>query len=273
MESVLITGATSGIGEAFAREYAARGSNILLVARSEKTLIALANELSAKHRIAVNVFRQDLSLPKSAENVASYCCNNGLFIHTLVNNAGFGLTGPFDTVPLDNLEKMVVLHNLTLMKLTGLLLPSMKQAKRGGIINVSSITGFQGVPFNAVYAATKAFTLSFSEAIREELRGSGIRVCAVCPGLTKTGLFVIAGIDPYKTMLPVGHPEPVVKAAIHALEKNRAVVIPGLINKIMIHGGRLIPRSLMVKLGVILAGDETSGNRRAQSSERPNDTL
>jgi len=263
MSSVLITGASSGIGEAFARQYASMGRDLVLVARSIEKLETLSRELSANRGVRVTVLRQDLSYPDSAEQLVSSCRKQSLDIEILVNNAGFGLVGPFDNAHLDKHESMVVLHNLTLIKLTSLLLPGMKRNKKGGIINVSSITAFQGVPFNAVYSATKAFILVFSEALREELLGTGINVCAVCPGLTRTSLFDVAGIDPDKTFLPVGSPEPVVRSAIRALEKNRAFVVPGIYNKLMIHGGRLLPRSLMVRLGVLLARDETSGKKQS----------
>jgi len=273
MGSVLITGASSGIGEAFAREYASRGASLVLVARSKEKLETLAGKLSDRHGSVIVVLNQDLSHTDSAEKLVSSCEKLSLEIDVLVNNAGFGLAGPFETESIKDLEKMVVLHNLTLVKLTSLLLPGMKRKQRGGILNVSSITAFQGVPFNALYAATKAFILSFSEALREELCGSGVNVCAVCPGLTRTQLFDIAGVDPDKTLLPVGPPEPVVKSAIRALEQNRAFVIPGLYNKIMIHGGRLLPRSVMVRLGVLLARNETSEKQHSHTSSGTSEPL
>lgn len=262
MTSVLITGASSGIGEAFARQYASRGADLVLVARSKEKLDALSRELSRTHAISVTVLKQDLSHPDSAEKLVSSCQSQCIEIDVLVNNAGFWMVGPFSNEPLDELERMVVLHNLSLVKLTSLLLPGMKKRKRGGILNVSSITAFQGVPFNAVYAATKAFILSFSEALREELRGSGVNVCAVCPGLTRTKIFDITGVNPDKILLPVGLPEPVVKKAITGLEQNRAFVVPGLYNKILIHGGRVLPRSVMVRLGALLARNEMTEKQR-----------
>lgn len=252
MSYVLITGASSGLGKVFAQEYAAFGTNLILVARSEEKLLTLSAELRDKYNIDVRTFTQDLSLQESAEKVFAFCNREKLTVETLVNNAGFGLSGAFDSMPLESLEKMIILHNLTLMKLTYLFLPDMKHRNRGSVLNVSSITAFQGIPYNAVYAATKAFILTFSESIREELRYYGIKVCSLCPGLTETAIFDKAGIDPYQTLMPIGPPEPVVRAAINGLEKNRTIIIPGLINKILIHGGRLLPRSLMLKLGIVL---------------------
>ena len=262
MDYVLITGASSGIGKAFAEEYASRGHKLILVARSEEKLGSIADRLENAYSIDVRTFQQDLSLSDSAEKVFDFCNHEKLDVGILVNNAGFGLDGAFDTVPLEKLEKMVVLHNITLMKLTRLFLPQMKSRNRGAVINLSSIVAFQGVPYNAVYAATKAFVLSFSESIREELRHSGVRIFALCPGLTETDIFDNTGIDPHLTFMPVGTVEPVVKAALNALEKGKPYTVPGFINKILIHGGRLLPRTLMLKIGMLLSRRGKSAIKR-----------
>ena len=264
MSYVLITGASSGIGKVFAEEYASRGNNLILVARSEEKLDALATALGGAYNIDVQTFTQDLSLPDSAEKVFDFCNREKLAVGTLVNNAGFGFDGAFDSLSLEKLEKMVVLHNLTLAKLTWLFLPEMKRRKQGDVINLSSILAFQGIPYNAIYAATKAFVLSFSESIREELRSSGIRVFALCPGLTETEIFEKTGINPHRTMMPVGPPEPVVRSAIKSLNKNKSYSVPGFINKILIHGGRLLPRTAMLKLGMILSRREKSAITRSE---------
>lgn len=258
MEYVLITGASSGIGKAFAEEYASRGHNLILVARSKEKLGSVADHLENTYSIDVRTFQQDLSFSDSAEKVFDFCNHEKLAVGTLVNNAGFGLDGAFDSVPLDKLEEMVVLHNLTLMKLTRLFLPQMKSRNQGAIINLSSIVAFQGVPYNAVYAATKAFVLTFSESIREELRHSGIRVFALCPGLTETDIFDRTGINPHLTLMPVGPAEPVVKTALRALEKNKPYTVPGFINKLLIHGGRMLPRTVMLKIAMVLSRREKS---------------
>ncbi len=264
MVYVLITGASSGIGKVFAEEYASRGSNLILVARSEEKLNALADALGKANNINVRTLAIDLSLPDSAEKVFDFCSRENLAVGTLVNNAGFGLEGAFDALPLEKLEKMVVLHNLTLIKLTRLFLPEMKRRKQGDIINLSSIVAFQGIPYNAIYAATKAFVLTFSESIREELRHSGIRVFALCPGLTETEIFEKTGINPHQTLMPVGPPEPVVRDAIKSLNKNKSYSVPGFINKILIHGGRLLPRTAMLKLGMVLSRREKSAVKRPE---------
>lgn len=269
MEHILITGASSGIGKVFAEEYASRGNNLILVARSREKLDALANTLSNTYGVDVRTFQQDLSFPDSAEKVFDFCKREQLVVRTLVNNAGFALDGAFDAQPLESHEKMITLHILTLTKLTYLFLPEMKHRNQGEILNLSSVLAFQGVPFNAVYAATKAFVLSFSESIREEFQDSGIQVLALCPGLTETDIFDKTGIDPHQTFMPVGPPEQVVKAAINALQKNKPYTVPGLANKILIHSGRLLPRSVMLKFGMVLTRRKKSKIKHSQ----PNDPL
>ena len=267
MEHILITGASSGIGKVFAEEYASRGNNLVLVARSSEKLDALANTFRNTYEIDVRTCQQDLSLPDSAEKVFDFCKREQLMVRTLVNNAGFALDGAFDTQPLESHEKMIVLHTLTLIKLTYLFLPEMKHRNQGEILNLSSITAFQGVPYNAVYAATKAFVLSFSESIREELKNSGIRVLALCPGLTETDIFDKTGIDPHQTFMPVGPPEQVVKTAINALNKNKPYTVPGFANKILIHVGRVLPRSVMLKFALVLTRRKKSKIKHSQPSD------
>lgn len=252
MSYVLITGASSGIGETFAEEYASLGSNLILVARSQEKLRLLSGKLAGTYGIDIRTCIKDLSLPDSAEQVFDFCNREELQVETLVNNAGFGMSGSFDTQPLEELEKMVVLNNLTLMKLTRLFLPGMRTHNRGNIINLSSIMGFLGGPYGSIYAATKAFVLTFSESIYMELRNTGVRVIALCPGFTETSIFKNTDFDPHRSMLPVGDPVTVVRSAIRALEKKKPYIVPGVINKLVIHGGRLLPRSLILKLDMIL---------------------
>lgn len=252
MSYVLITGASSGIGETFAEEYASQGSNLILVARSEEKLRSLSGKLAGTYGIDVRTCIQDLSLPDSAEEVFDFCNREKLQVETLVNNAGFGLSGSFDTQPLEELEKMVVLHNLTLMKLTRLFLPGMREQNRGNIINLSSIMAFLSGPYGALYAASKAFVLTFTESIYMELRNTGVKIIALCPGFTETAIFKRTDFDPHRSMLPVGDPVTVVRSAIRALEEKKPYTVPGFMNKLIIHGGRLLPRSVILKLDMIL---------------------
>lgn len=184
--TTLITGASTGIGTSFAEEYAKRNHNLVLVARSEDKLQALAKRLSEAHGISAHVFAQDLSKPDSAEKVVQFCDEKNLQIDLLINNAGFGMLGDFLSHELSRLEEMITLNALTLVKLSRLFATKFAERKSGGIINVASTAAFQPVPNMAVYAATKAFVLSFSEAIAFELKEKGVRVMALCPGGTDT---------------------------------------------------------------------------------------
>ena len=170
----LITGASSGIGAAFARALAARGTNLILIARSKEKLEALSCDLEGKHAISAVSLPADLSVPGAAAEVAESVQARNLEIDLLVNNAGFGGRGEFHKLPLDRQLEMIRLDVLAVMELTHLLLPGMVKKRAGGIINVSSVTGFQSIPYAAVYSATKAFVTSFSMGLAEELRPHGI---------------------------------------------------------------------------------------------------
>jgi len=248
MTYILITGASSGIGEIFAKEYARRGNNLLLVARNEAKLQDLAEKLSAERNVTVKVFKQDLSEPNSAEAVFEHCKSNKIQVELLINNAGFGLTGEFTKQSLDRLEQMISLNINTLMKLTYLFLPEMRSKKAGGIINVASTAAFQPVPYMSAYAATKAFVLSFSEGLHEELRGTGVKVMALCPGGTETQFFEVANYSRSKLMIPLEKPEDVVKVSIDGYRKGYSYVISGFANKLLTFFGRFLPREIVAKI-------------------------
>src|SRR5258708_2983332 len=195
MNTTLITGASSGIGEVFARKLAARGNNLLLVARSEDKLINLCNELGRSKSIRAQYVALDLSERDAPARLFGEAQNRGLEIDFLINNAGFGSMGEFTKLDLDHELNMIDLNVRSLVELTHRFLVPMRERKRGSIINVASTAGFQAVPFMATYAATKAFVLSFSEALAEENRPFGIKIMALCPGLTETSFFEAAGID------------------------------------------------------------------------------
>ncbi|UCR88912.1 SDR family NAD(P)-dependent oxidoreductase [Mycetocola spongiae] len=191
--SILITGASSGIGEQFARAYAARGHGLILVARSEKKLERLAAELRAAHGIRVEVIALDLARPGSAEALVETTRRMGLEINTLVNNAGFATHGDIvDADPVRMVEQ-IQLNCSTLADLTARFLPAMRERGRGTIVNIASTAAFQPLPHMAVYGAAKAFVLSFTEALWAENRRHGIRILAVCPGATDTAFFETAG--------------------------------------------------------------------------------
>src|SRR6478672_10987966 len=190
MKATLITGASSGIGETFARKLAAQGHDVLLVARSEDKLIALCNELGLNHNVRAQYFVADLSQPDAPARLLAETVERNLEIDLLINNAGFGSMGDFAKLDFELELKMIDLNIRSLVELTHRFLQPMRERKSGSIINVASTAGFQGVPFMATYAATKAFVLSFSEALWEENRTYGIKVMALCPGVTETGFFV-----------------------------------------------------------------------------------
>ncbi len=246
-QRALVTGASSGIGAVFARELASRGTDLVLVARSEDKLSALAAELHREYGVAAEVAVADLAGPSAAENVAAELSSRDLHIDILVNNAGFGFFAPLDQADGDVLSDMVQLNVAALVGLTRLYLPGMLARDRGAIVNVGSTAAFQPVPYMAVYGATKAFVLSFSEALWAETRGTGVRVTALCPGSTDTGFFDVAGDD-----AQVGRrvaPERVVRAALRALDRRRSTVVTGgAANWLLTNSPRLAPRQLVSRM-------------------------
>jgi short-subunit dehydrogenase len=259
-QRALVTGASAGIGAVFARELARRGADLVLVARSQGKLAALAEELSDSYGVAVDVVAADLAKPSAATELAESPRARDLQIDILVNNAGFGLFAPLDEADPAVLADMVQLNVGTLVDLTRLYLPGMLERDRGAIINVGSTAGFQPVPYMAVYGATKAFVLSFTEALWAETRGSGVRVTALCPGSTDTGFFDVAGDD-----AQVGHriaPERVVHAAFRALDRrSSSVVTGGLESWMLTNSSRLAPRQLVARMAERTMRPKTRGKQ------------
>jgi short-subunit dehydrogenase len=246
--TALVTGASRGMGEAFARQLAARRLNLVLVARSQDRLEALADELSAAHGVAAHVVVADLAEPHAAEAVFAATERLGLEVDLLVNNAGFSKAGPFAELPLDVQAEMVRLNVNTVVGLTRLYLPGMRQRKRGGVINVSSTAGFQPVPHMAVYGATKAFVLSFSEAVAAEVAGDGVRVMALCPGATGTEFWSTAGLW-QERMAQMSTPDEVVAAGLRAFARGRWSFVPGFVNQVAaLFSGRVLPGWLVARL-------------------------
>ena len=247
MNASLITGASSGIGEVFARRLAARGRNVLLVARSDDKLVTLCNELGRSNSIRAQHVALDLSLPDSAERLFEETKKRGLSIDLLVNNAGFGSFGDFSKADLERELNMIDLNVKSLVELTYRFLQPMRERKQGAIINVASTAAFQAVPFMATYAATKAFVLSFSEALWEENRPFGIKVMALCPGVTETNFFEAArGKKPPARASQT--PEEVVETALRGLAHGKSHIISGWINRAMTESERLVPRSLVTRM-------------------------
>ena len=247
IETALITGASSGIGAAFARLLAAQGVRPILVARREERLHALADELAEGHGLQAPVLVADLSRPGSAASLFAETERLGLAVDLLVNNAGFGKGGEFTDLPLEVQADMVRLNVQTLMELTWLYLPAMRQRSRGGVINVASTAAWQPVPDLAVYAASKAFVLHFSEAVAEEVAADGVTVMALCPGATATEFWSTVGL--WEDVLDsMATPDEVVAQALTAFARRRRVFVHGARNKVVTWGARIGPRRLVTSL-------------------------
>ncbi len=247
MNTTLITGASSGIGAAFARKLAARGRNVFLVARSEDKLIALCNELGRLTSIRAQYLALDLRHPNAGAQLFEETKKRELEIDMLINNAGFGSMGDFVKLDLNHELEMIQLNISALVDLTQRFLGPMRDRNRGTIINVASTAGFQAVPYMATYAATKAFVLSFSEALWEENRAHGVHVMALCPGVTETNFFEAAGID-RPPMRTIQTPEEVVETALRALRREKSTVISGWTNLLTVEAERFFPRSFVTKV-------------------------
>jgi short-subunit dehydrogenase len=246
MATSLVTGASSGIGMAFARRLAARGDDLVIVARSEGKLKELADEIQSGLRREVEVLPADLTLGDDLARVERRLQDGDRPIDLLVNNAGFGTAGDFIELPVGKEDEEIRLNVLALMRLTHAALPGMVQRGHGGVINVSSVGGFQPGPRNATYSATKAFVTSFSEALHEELRGTGVKLLVLCPGFTRTEFQQRGGFDTEHIPKAAWQtPETVVDAALGALAKGRAMCVPGFGNKAMTSMTRLAPRGLV----------------------------
>jgi len=247
MNSTLITGASSGIGEAFARKLAALGRNVFLVARSEDKLIALCNELGRTNSVRAQYLALDLSQRDAAAQAFAETEKRGLTIDLLINNAGFGAMGDFANLDLERQLNMIDLNVKSLVELTHRFIQPMRARKQGAIINVASTAGFQAVPYMAVYAATKAFVLNFSEALHEENRDYGVHVMALCPGVTETNFFAASQMDhpPMRLAQPA---EDVVDAALRGLARQKSLIISGWTNFLIVEAERLIPRSLITRV-------------------------
>lgn len=242
----LVTGASAGIGEAFARELARRGMHVALAARREDRLRALADEIGRAHRVRTLVLPSDLGAPGAAEALWREAAS-GRDLHLLVNNAGFGLKGRFDEAPLDRLEEMVRLNCVALLELTHLAIRHMRPRGAGGIVNVASVAAYQPIPMMATYAATKAFVLTLTEALAEEARGSGVRVVTLNPGPVATEFQQIAGTSVSEKTLGIRTPEEVVDDALRGLERGGGTVTPGLLNRLSTYVVRVSPRGIVTR--------------------------
>jgi len=260
--SALITGASSGIGECFARALARQGRNLVLTARSEEKLAELAAELQHKHGIKAEVIPVDLSERGAASYLAGVIKDKNLAIDLLVNNAAFGGRGEFWKFSLNRQMAMVRLNINALVELTHLLVPAMVERGHGAIINVSSTASFQPMAYTATYAATKAFVTSFSMGLAEELRPHGIRVVTLCPGGTRTNFFVAGNYGVRNLPGGMQEPDEVVEEALKALENGNGLVIPRLLNKLSVFVQRFAPREMVAKIAALAFRPKDSGQPR-----------
>jgi len=248
--NALITGASAGIGREFARQLAGRAHSMILVARRQDRLAGLRDELQEQHpNLAVRIRQVDLADPAQLQELMEWFDRENINVDLLINNAGLGDSGLFATSdPIRN-EQMTLVNVVALTSLTRHVLPQMIAKRRGGILNVSSSAGFLPVPGSTVYAATKAYVTSFSEALRAELHGTGVSVCALCPGPVRTEFQHVARrpdcrpeIGPKFVLVPV---EQVVRDAINGLEADKPIVIPGFAMKLAMLLARLTPMPLL----------------------------
>lgn len=249
-QTALITGASSGIGLDLSRLFARDGCDVVLVARSREALQALADELATRHGIEAHVFAADLARPESPRELAAAVAARGLEIDFLVNNAGFGLAGRFADLDLETELRMIQVNVAALTALTGLFLPPMLARRRGRILNVASTAAFQPGPLMAVYYATKAYVLSLSEAIAEEVRGTGVTVTALCPGPTATGFADTAAMSRsrlFRLAQPAKSMD-VARAGYRAMLRGKPIRVTGAANLLLAQSVRIAPRALVRKI-------------------------
>lgn len=241
----LVTGASSGIGEEFARQLAHRGANLVLTARSEARLQNLAADLARVNGVATRVIAADLSDPAGVEHLLDAVRASGDLIEHVVNNAGFGSAGALARLDPARESAMVRLNVEAVVRLTRALLEPMQDAGRGGFINVASTASFQPVPFMATYGASKAFVLHFTLALAAELEGTGVRALALCPGPVRTGFQAVAGIGKPGMALAELTSERTVASALAAYERGERLCVPGFVNGAQSVVSKLLPRSLV----------------------------
>ncbi len=247
-QTVLVTGASTGIGRSLAHLFAADGYDVVLVARREPALDDLARTLEDRHGVRTHVRTADLAHAHAAEELVQGLRAEGLAIDVLVNNAGVGMQGPFASLALDRQLAMIALNVTALTTLTGLLLPDMLARRQGGILNVGSTAGFQPGPFMAVYYATKAYVDSFTEALAEELDGSGLRVTCLAPGPTTTEFAATAGAtDSALFRGDMMTADEVARIGYEAWKAARPLVVTGARNKLRQFMVRVLPRRTVLK--------------------------
>ncbi len=252
--TAVVTGASGGIGEQIARQLAGRGADLVLVARTEAALEALAEEVRAAYGVTAHVIALDLSLPDAGERLEQAISDLGVTVDVLVNNAGFGGFAEFWEQDPGEIDRMLAVNVRVLTDLSRRFLPGMVDRQRGRVLNVASTAAFQPGPLMAVYYASKAYVLSLSEALHEELRGTGVTVTALCPGPVETGFQaasklknsrLLDGPTRVLTMLPA---DKVAEIGVESMLAGRAVAVAGRVNQVQVLLPRLLPRSAMTRV-------------------------
>jgi len=258
MATALITGASSGLGEEFALQLAREKYDLVLVARREEKLREVAERAKQAGAAKAAIIAADLSRADAAAEIHRRLAAENIAVDYLVNNAGFGTHGGFVRAPLDREIEEINLNVSALVALTRLFLPAMVEKRRGIVVNVASTAAFQPVPWMATYAATKAFVLSFSEALAGELAGTGVTVMALCPGPTRTEFQQVASVeDSGVPSFAYMDAATVVRQAIDAARRGKAIKINGVVNLIMAESSRFAPRALVRRIaGAMFRGNE-----------------
>jgi short-subunit dehydrogenase len=251
--TALVTGASAGIGRVFAEHLAARGHDLVVVARDSSRLEALAGELQSRHGATVEVLAADLSTGAGIHVAEERLVDDARPVEVLVNNAGFGTMGRFHDLPISKEISEIGLNVVAVTRLTHAALPGMVARGRGGIINVSSIAGYQPTPLNATYGATKAFVSSLTQAVHEELAGTGVKCMVLCPGFTRTEFQERAGIDSGDVPNFLWQDaETVVTQALDAFDKGKAVCVPGALNRVTAGFSSAAPAGLTRKVAGLI---------------------
>lgn len=244
-KTAVVTGASAGLGVEYAKELAARGSNLVLVARRKDLLDALGAQITEQHAVRVDTLSLDLSTPGAAKKLVAALKKLSVDTEILINNAGFGTTGRFVDNDADRVTQEINLNVTTLVDLTRALLPAMLKKNSGAIVNIASTAAYQPLPGLAVYAATKAFVLSFTSAVWGETKDTGVRVLTVSPGPTDTDFFEAAGSDPTGPLAPTSQ---VIEATFKALDAPKSVpaVIAGRRNALLSSVSKLLPTKMVI---------------------------
>lgn len=266
--TALVTGASAGIGRAFAGRLAREGADVVLVARNRSRLDELAQELERAHGVRAEVVAADLAQPSSWRFVADAILERGLAIDVLVNNAGFGTHGPFDLLDAGRDQAEIMVNVGSVVALTHAFLPGMLRRRRGAIINVASIAAFQPLPYMAVYGASKAFVVSFSEALRQETRGRGVTIVGLCPGPTDTEFFDHVG-DEASLGRRLASPDAVVEAGLRSRARGGGTAIVGSQNRLLIRGTALLPRSMAARISGRMLKTTVAEHRAEAQADSP----